>query len=279
MLERTDLTFPAGSFTALLGPSGCGKSTVLNTVAGFVRPAAGRVTAGAVPVEGPGPDRGVVFQHYALFPWRTARGNVEFALKRLGLPRRERRERAMAGLAEVGLADGAHKYPAQLSGGMQQRVALAARPEVLLMDEPFGALDGLTRSRMQDLLRELWQRSGTTVLFVTHDIDEALALAGRVVELDPVTGEEVWSYEDNPPQNFFSPYMSSAQRLPNGNTFVAEGSFGRLFEVTPEGDVVWEFVVPEFGSFSRGTGLESSRGAQNSVFRAYRHGAHEIPWL
>ncbi|MFB0632093.1 ABC transporter ATP-binding protein [Streptomyces sp. AB3(2024)] len=187
VLRPTDLVFPAGSFTALLGPSGCGKSTVLNTVAGFVRPATGRVTAGGTEVTGPGPDRGVVFQHYALFPWRTARGNVEFALKRLGLPRAQRRELALAALAEVGLADGAEKYPAQLSGGMQQRVALAralaARPEVLLMDEPFGALDALTRTRMQALLRELWERSGTTVLFVTHDIDEALALAGRVVVL------------------------------------------------------------------------------------------------
>ncbi|MEU6312797.1 ABC transporter ATP-binding protein [Streptomyces sp. NPDC047014] len=187
VLERTDLDFPAGSFTALLGPSGCGKSTVLGTVAGFVRPLSGGVSVGAAPVRGPGPDRGVVFQHYALFPWRTARGNVEFALKRLGLPRAERRRRALAALAEVGLAEGAEKYPAQLSGGMQQRVALAralaAEPEVLLMDEPFGALDVLTRTRMQALLRELWQRRGTTVLFVTHDIDEALTLAQRVVIL------------------------------------------------------------------------------------------------
>ncbi|MFG2340552.1 ABC transporter ATP-binding protein [Streptomyces yangpuensis] len=187
VLDRTDLELPAGSFTALLGPSGCGKSTVLGAVAGFVPPATGRVTAGSRPVRGPGPDRGVVFQHYALFPWRTARGNVEFALKRLGLPRAERRRRALEALAEVGLADGTDKCPAQLSGGMQQRVALAralaAEPEVLLMDEPFGALDALTRARMQRLLRELWQRRGTTVLFVTHDIDEALALAQRVVVL------------------------------------------------------------------------------------------------
>ncbi|MFD3328259.1 ABC transporter ATP-binding protein [Streptomyces sp. NPDC058701] len=192
VLERTELDLPAGSFTALLGPSGCGKSTVLGAVAGFVKPTGGRVTAGSAPVLGPGPDRGVVFQHYALFPWRTARGNVEFALKRLGLPRAERRRRALAALAEVGLADGAAKYPAQLSGGMQQRVALAralaAEPEVLLMDEPFGALDALTRTRMQGLLRELWQRRGTTVLFVTHDIDEALALAGRVVVLGGAPG-------------------------------------------------------------------------------------------
>ncbi|MEU6213768.1 ABC transporter ATP-binding protein [Streptomyces sp. NPDC047023] len=192
VLEPTDLEFPAGSFTALLGPSGCGKSTVLGAVAGFVRPASGLVSVGATPVRAPGPDRGVVFQHYALFPWRTARGNVEFALKRLGLPRAERRRRALAALAEVGLAEGAEKYPAQLSGGMQQRVALAralaAEPEVLLMDEPFGALDALTRTRMQTLLRELWQRRGTTVLFVTHDIDEALALAERVVVLGGAPG-------------------------------------------------------------------------------------------
>ncbi|MFD6471667.1 ABC transporter ATP-binding protein [Streptomyces goshikiensis] len=187
VLDAIELEFASGSFTALLGPSGCGKSTVLNTVAGFVRPTAGRVTVAGTPVDGPGPDRGMVFQHYALFPWRTARGNVEFALKRLGLSRPERRRRALAALAEVGLAEGAEKHPAQLSGGMRQRVALAralaAEPEVLLMDEPFGALDALTRTRMQELLRELWQRTGTTVLFVTHDIDEALALADRVVVL------------------------------------------------------------------------------------------------
>ncbi|MFD9084961.1 ABC transporter ATP-binding protein [Streptomyces erythrochromogenes] len=205
VLQETDLELPAGSFTALLGPSGCGKSTVLGAVAGFVPPATGQVTAGARPVHGPGPDRGVVFQHYALFPWRTARGNVEFALKRLGLPRAERRRRALEALAEVGLADGTDKYPAQLSGGMQQRVALAralaAEPEVLLMDEPFGALDTLTRTRMQRLLRELWQRRGTTVLFVTHDIDEALALAQRVVVLGGTPGRVLADHAvpDGPP--------------------------------------------------------------------------------
>ncbi|MFC9817444.1 ABC transporter ATP-binding protein [Streptomyces virginiae] len=205
VLDHTDLELPAGSFTALLGPSGCGKSTVLGAVAGFVPPTTGRVTAGSRPVRGPGPDRGVVFQHYALFPWRTARGNVEFALKRLGLPRAERRRRALEALAEVGLADGTDKYPAQLSGGMQQRVALAralaAQPQVLLMDEPFGALDALTRTRMQRLLRELWQRRGTTVLFVTHDIDEALALAQRVVVLGGTPGRVLADYTvpDGPP--------------------------------------------------------------------------------
>ncbi|MER7463105.1 ABC transporter ATP-binding protein [Streptomyces sp. NPDC097981] len=205
VLDPIELDLPAGSFTALLGPSGCGKSTVLGSVAGFVRPTAGRVSVGGVPVAGPGPDRGVVFQQYALFPWRTARGNVEFALKRLGLPRAQRRRRALEALVEVGLAEGAEKYPAQLSGGMQQRVALAralaAEPEVLLMDEPFGALDTLTRTRMQALLRELWQRTGTTVLFVTHDIDEALALAGRVVVLGGAPGRVLADHTvpDGPP--------------------------------------------------------------------------------
>ncbi|MFI5671860.1 ABC transporter ATP-binding protein [Streptomyces sp. NPDC051704] len=205
VLDSLDLDLPAGSFTALLGPSGCGKSTVLGSVAGFVVPDGGRVTAGSDPVREPGPDRGVVFQHYALFPWRTARGNVEFALKRLGLPRAERRRRALAALAEVGLAEGAEKYPAQLSGGMQQRVALAralaAEPEVLLLDEPFGALDSLTRTRMQALLRELWQRRGATVLFVTHDIDEALALAQRVVVLGAAPGRVLADHAvpDGPP--------------------------------------------------------------------------------
>jgi len=204
-LTATDLDLAAGSFTALLGASGCGKSTVLNAVAGFVRPTGGRVTVGGAPVAGPGPDRGVVFQHYALFPWLTARGNVEFALKRFGLPRAERRRRALAALAEVGLADGAEKHPAQLSGGMQQRVALAralaAEPEVLLMDEPFGALDSLTRARMQTLLTELWRRTGTTVLFVTHDLDEALALAQRVVVLGGRPGRVLADHpvSDGPP--------------------------------------------------------------------------------
>ncbi|WP_030198436.1 ABC transporter ATP-binding protein [Streptomyces sp. NRRL S-87] len=198
-----DAAFAAGSFTALLGPSGCGKSTVLNAVAGFVRPAGGRITVGGRTVTEPGPDRGVVFQHYALFPWLSARGNVEFALKRLGLDRAERRRRALTALAEVGLSDGAEKHPAQLSGGMQQRVALAralaAEPEVLLMDEPFGALDALTRARMQALLVELWRRTGTTVLFVTHDIDEALALAQRVLVLGGRPGRVVATH-DVPPQ-------------------------------------------------------------------------------
>ncbi|GAA5053186.1 ABC transporter ATP-binding protein [Streptomyces similanensis] len=184
-LTATELDFAQGSFTSLLGPTGCGKSTLLNAVAGFVPPSSGRVLMDGVPVTGPGPDRGVVFQHYALLPWFTARGNVEFALKRFGLSRTERRARALEALAEVGLADAAEKHPAQLSGGMRQRVALAralaAQPRVLLMDEPFGALDAITRARMQRLLTRLWEHTRTTVVFVTHDVDEALALSQRVI--------------------------------------------------------------------------------------------------
>ncbi|MFQ6142070.1 ABC transporter ATP-binding protein [Streptomyces seoulensis] len=184
-LAATELDFAQGSFTSLLGPTGCGKSTLLNAVAGFVPPSSGRVLMDGVPVTGPGPDRGVVFQHYALLPWFTARGNVEFALKRFGLSRTERRARALEALAEVGLADAAEKYPAQLSGGMRQRVALAralaAQPRVLLMDEPFGALDAITRARMQRLLTRLWEHTRTTVVFVTHDVAEALALSQRVI--------------------------------------------------------------------------------------------------
>ncbi|MEU6670105.1 ABC transporter ATP-binding protein [Streptomyces sp. NPDC046727] len=194
-LSATDLEFGPGSFTSLLGPTGCGKSTLLNTLAGFVTPASGRILVDGAPVTGPGPDRGMVFQHYALLPWFTARGNVEFALKRFGLPRAERRERALESLAAVGLADAAEKYPAQLSGGMRQRVALAralaAEPQVLLMDEPFGALDALTRARMQRLLTQLWQRTRTTVVFVTHDVDEALALSQRVIVMAAAPGRVI----------------------------------------------------------------------------------------
>ncbi|GHE00889.1 ABC transporter ATP-binding protein [Streptomyces alanosinicus] len=184
-VAATDLEFAQGSFTSLLGPTGCGKSTLLNVVAGFVPPSGGRALMDGAPVTGPGSDRGMVFQHYALLPWFTARGNVEFALKRFGLPRAERRAHALRALDDVGLADAAEKYPAQLSGGMRQRVALAralaAEPRVLLMDEPFGALDAITRRRMQQLLAELWRRTGTTVVLVTHDVDEALVLSQRIV--------------------------------------------------------------------------------------------------
>jgi len=183
-LEPTNLHLAPGTFTALIGPSGCGKSTLLNAVAGFVLPSEGKVHVDGRPVTGPHPSVGVIFQNFALFPWFTARGNVEFALKRFRLSPAERRERAMEALREVRLEEHARKFPGQLSGGMKQRVAiartLASDPDVLLMDEPFGALDAQTRLRMHELLTDIWMRRRKTVLFVTHDVDEALRLSDNV---------------------------------------------------------------------------------------------------
>jgi len=202
-LAPTDLNLEPGTFTALIGPSGCGKSTLLNAVAGFTPPTEGSVQVDGRLVSVPHPSVGVIFQNFALFPWFTARGNVEFALKRFRLSKQQRRDRAMAALAEVGLSDHAMKYPGQLSGGMKQRVAIArtlsADPDVLLMDEPFGALDAQTRLRMHELLTGIWMKRRKTVLFVTHDVDEALRLAdviyvmspgpGRIIEKVPVSLE------------------------------------------------------------------------------------------
>lgn len=183
-IEDLSLEIPAGEFFSLLGPSGCGKSSLLAAISGFQRPVGGLVLAGGQPVPGPGPDRGIVFQQPTLFPWKTVRANVDFGLKMRGVPRAERREQVEAILDQVGLsAFGAH-YPSQLSGGMQQRVGLARvlvnRPRIMLMDEPFCALDALTRLSMQELLLDVWETFRTTVVFVTHDIEEALFLGSRV---------------------------------------------------------------------------------------------------
>lgn len=188
VLEKLNLDVPAGSFVALLGPSGCGKSTLLNCVAGFVRPVRGRVAFNGATITGPSRERGVVFQRDVLFPWSSVGGNIGFALRAAGVPRRERGARTRALLDAVGLApDVAPKQPHELSGGMRQRVgiarALANSPQVLLMDEPFGALDAQTREQMQDLVVDLWQGTGTTVLFVTHDVEESIRIASSVVVL------------------------------------------------------------------------------------------------
>jgi len=184
-LTEVGLALAENSFTCLLGPSGCGKSTLLNVIAGFVEPTTGRVLVDGREVTGPGADRGVVFQEYALFPWRTAAENVEFGPMIQGLPRAERRGVAERYLALVGLAEHGAKYPAELSGGMKQRVAiaraLANHPSVLLMDEPFGALDAQTREVMQEELLRIWQQERKTVVFVTHSISEAVFLADRIV--------------------------------------------------------------------------------------------------
>jgi NitT/TauT family transport system ATP-binding protein len=184
-LAGVDLELAENSFTCLLGPSGCGKSTLLGMIAGFVQPTAGRVLVDGAPVSGASADRGVVFQEYALFPWRTALGNVEFGPLMRRLPRAQRRAIALAYLALVGLAGHESKYPSELSGGMKQRVAIARAfansPSVLLMDEPFGALDAQTREILQEEMLRIWQRERKTVVFVTHSISESLFLADRIV--------------------------------------------------------------------------------------------------
>ena len=184
-LEGLDLTVRAGELFVLVGPSGCGKSTVLDLISGLNRPAGGSIRVGGQDITEPGLDRGFVFQQYTLLPWRTAQGNIEFALEAAGgLSRRERRERARTYLDLVGLTEFADRYPHELSGGMKQRVAIARslsyEPEVLLMDEPYGALDAQTRERLQQELLSIWRRTGTTIVFITHDIDEAVFLGQRV---------------------------------------------------------------------------------------------------
>jgi len=191
-LQATDLAVDENEFITILGPSGCGKSTLLRIVAGLDRPTAGEVQLDGRRIEGPGADRGMVFQSYTLFPWLTVRDNVCFGLRERGLPRVQQIEVAQGFLAQVGLANFADHYPKQLSGGMQQRTALARAlandPRMLLMDEPFGALDHQTRELMQELLLGIWERQRKTVLFVTHDIDEAVFMGSRVVVMSARPG-------------------------------------------------------------------------------------------
>lgn len=184
-VEEINLSIAAGEFICVLGPSGCGKSTLLNIVAGLDYPDRGLVFIDGQPVENCGPDRGVVFQEGALFPWLTVLGNVEFALKMFGMPKNERRERSLRYLQMVHLSQFAHCYPHELSGGMRQRAAiartLAMEPEILLMDEPFSALDSQTKNMLHQELIEIWQNTQKAVFFITHSVDEALALADRIV--------------------------------------------------------------------------------------------------
>ncbi|KGH47600.1 sulfonate ABC transporter ATP-binding protein [Modestobacter caceresii] len=184
-MADVDLTIASGEFVAVVGASGCGKSTLLRILAGFERPSGGVVEVGGTPVTGPGPDRGVVFQDYGLFPWLSVRENVAYGPSRKKLPRAEVAAVTDRFIAAVGLTRFAGKYPAQLSGGMQQRVAiarvLANDPSLLLMDEPFGALDALTRADLQAELKRIHVDTRTTVVFVTHSIEEAVYLADRVV--------------------------------------------------------------------------------------------------
>nr|WP_246548829.1 ABC transporter ATP-binding protein [Ancylobacter oerskovii] len=184
-LRDVSLRIGRGEFVCLIGPSGCGKTTLLHLVAGFVKPTSGTVSFAGTPVAGPGPERVVVFQEYALFAWMTARQNVEFGLRTRGVPRAERRALALRALERVSLRHAADRYPHELSGGMRQRVAVAralvVEPEVLLMDEPFAAVDAMTRQSLQEDLLRLWRETGVSVVFVTHNVDEAAFLAQRVV--------------------------------------------------------------------------------------------------
>lgn len=191
-VQALDFSVAAGEFVCILGPSGCGKSTLLGALAGHLQPSAGVLRVDGEVVEGPSPARGMVFQHHTLLPWRSVLDNVAFGLKMQGLNKTARRQQAQDFLRLVGLQDFASRWPNQLSGGMQQRAEIARvlinRPRLLLMDEPFGALDAQTRGRMQELLLDIWGRIRTTVVFVTHDIDEALFLADRILVMSPRPG-------------------------------------------------------------------------------------------
>jgi len=192
VLDDIDLSLDPGIFCSIVGPSGCGKSTMLRIIDGLIPPMAGSVTVGDTVVTGPSLDRGFVFQQFNLLPWRTVLANVEFGLENLGVQKQERRERAKRWLRVVDLDEFESYYPAQLSGGMQQRVglarALAIEPEVLLMDEPFGSVDDQTRMLLQEELLQIWERDHKTVVFVTHDIEEALFLSDLVVVMSPRPG-------------------------------------------------------------------------------------------
>ncbi|MCZ8523168.1 MULTISPECIES: ABC transporter ATP-binding protein [Paenibacillus] len=183
-LQDINLDVGTGEFMVLVGPSGCGKSTLLDLLGGLTKPTSGRILLDGRPITGPGLDRGIVFQQYALFPWKTAKGNIEFGLEAKGVPKKEREEIARTYLSLVGLTGFEDRYPHELSGGMKQRVAIARSlaydPEVLLMDEPFAALDAQTRETLQSELLRIWEKTKKTIVFITHGIDEAVYLGQRV---------------------------------------------------------------------------------------------------
>ena len=195
VLDQVSFSLESGDFKALVGSSGSGKSTVMRLIAGLDQPSSGVISMDGRPVRGPGSDRGMVFQKYSLYPWLTAAENVAFGMQLQGRSKQEVRERTSYFLDVVGLADSARRMPRELSGGMQQRVAiaraLAAEPKLLLLDEPFGALDIQIRESMQDFLHELWRQTGLTALLITHDLEEALLLASEVHIMAPSPGRIV----------------------------------------------------------------------------------------
>ena len=199
VLEDINFSMQSGEFVTFVGSSGCGKSTLLRLIAGLDHPSSGSIHVDGSTVQGPGPDRGMVFQKYSLYPWLNAADNVAFGMRLQGMTSADVRDRTAYFLEVVGLRDAATKLPRELSGGMQQRVAiaraLATNPSVLLLDEPFGALDLQIRETMQEFLLQLWQRTGLTVLLITHDVEEALVLAQRVHVLAPNPGRIIRSLE------------------------------------------------------------------------------------
>lgn len=203
-LRDIDLTIGENEFLTIVGPSGCGKSTLLRMVAGLDEPSGGSLTVDGESIIGPGADRGMVFQGYTLFPWLTVRENIEYGLKLKGVPILDRRKISNYFLKVIRLESFDKAYPKQLSGGMKQRVAiaraLANRPKVLLMDEPFGALDAQTKLEMQEMLLEVWEKEKTTVLFITHDIDEAIFLSQRIVVMGAGPGRILKEYRVELPE-------------------------------------------------------------------------------
>lgn len=231
-LKEIDLDVRAGEFVVLLGPSGCGKSTLLYLIAGLEEATSGSINCFGEPVEAPSSDRSLIFQETSLYPWLTVWENVAFGLSIRGAPVAERREAAMRALREVGLSAAMDKRPDELSGGMRQRVALARalamRPKVLLMDEPFAALDVQTRQKMQDFLQDVWRESGASVLFVTHHIDEAVALSDRVVVFTSRPGR-IKTIVENPLPRPRDPLSSEAEALRRHLTELLRDEVDRAF--------------------------------------------------
>jgi NitT/TauT family transport system ATP-binding protein len=217
-LSNVDLQIQTGEFLCVLGPSGCGKTTLLNLLAGFEFPTRGKVEAFGKTIAGPGPDRTLMFQDYALFPWLSVVGNIRYGLRRRKVPRQEAQRIVDRYVDLIDLRGFERKYPHQLSGGMRQRVALAralaVNPDILLMDEPFAALDSFTRERMQDELVRIWQQERKAVLFITHNIDEAIKLADRIVVMSPRPGRisKIIDVKSPRPRDIDSPENSDLAR-------------------------------------------------------------------